>query len=54
MNEFGKHIAKDPEVWPLAVITAGTAAYGMLLTLSKYYEAVPKLPFPSTQGKKSP
>lgn len=53
-DEFGKHISKDPEVWPVAVVTVGTAAYGAFLTLTKYYESVPRLPFRRSDEKKPP
>lgn len=38
VNKFNDHIRKDPESWPVVVITLGTAVYGGLLIISKYFE----------------
>lgn len=54
VNEFGYHVRRDPENWPLAVITLGTILYGGFLTLSKYYEVVPKFPPHSSEPQIDP
>ena len=38
VNKFSDHVRKDPENWPIVLLTLGTVVYGGLLVISKYFE----------------
>lgn len=42
MNKFSEHVKKDPENWPLVVITLGVGVWGVMLVGSKYLEYNPE------------